>query len=173
MGCYLLPQKKGTNSLLELLILLEETHYMDVYGDAFLEHTTQIYILKPAIIRFSSFMCLLTEIICVKFFASLMIVRINLELVVLWFLIWQAIEAAIELNLETVEAGAQGEHKIQRGYMPVATYSCHYILDEGFRKSISDFLKREQAQVISSRTFPFPFSICLCLCLQQMHALTC
>ncbi|XP_057809224.1 uncharacterized protein LOC131023684 isoform X1 [Salvia miltiorrhiza] len=59
---------------------------------------------------------------------------------------YQAIEAAIELNLDKVEAGAQGEHKIQRGYMPVTTYSCHYILDEGFRKSISDFLIREQAQ---------------------------
>ncbi|XP_042008664.1 uncharacterized protein LOC121757217 [Salvia splendens] len=60
---------------------------------------------------------------------------------------YQAIEAAIELNLDKVEAGAQGEHKIQRGYMPVATYSCHYILDEDFRKSISDFLIREQAQL--------------------------
>ncbi|XP_047937703.1 uncharacterized protein LOC125185239 isoform X3 [Salvia hispanica] len=60
---------------------------------------------------------------------------------------YQAIEAAIELNLDKVEAGAQGEHKIQRGYMPVATYSCHYILDEDFRKSISNFLIREQAQL--------------------------
>ncbi|CAN4108202.1 unnamed protein product [Withania somnifera] len=40
---------------------------------------------------------------------------------------YQAIDAAIELNLSTVEAGAQGEHKIQRGYMPVTTYSCHYV----------------------------------------------
>ncbi|KAH6814825.1 acyl-CoA [Perilla frutescens var. frutescens] len=60
---------------------------------------------------------------------------------------YQAIDAAIELNLDRVEAGAQGEHKIQRGYMPVTTYSCHYILDEGFRKSISDFLARERAQL--------------------------
>lgn len=60
---------------------------------------------------------------------------------------YQAIEAAIELNLDKVEAGAQGEHKIQRGYMPVATYSYHYIVDEGFRKSISDFLVRERAQL--------------------------
>ncbi|KAG7015443.1 hypothetical protein SDJN02_23079, partial [Cucurbita argyrosperma subsp. argyrosperma] len=44
---------------------------------------------------------------------------------------YQAIEAAIELDLDTVEAGAQGEHKIQRGYMPVTTYSCHYLTDEG------------------------------------------
>lgn len=60
---------------------------------------------------------------------------------------YQAIEAAIELNLNKVEAGAQGEHKIQRGYQPVTTYSCHYILDEGFRKVIGDFLVRETAQV--------------------------
>ncbi|XP_057469835.1 uncharacterized protein LOC130758870 [Actinidia eriantha] len=60
---------------------------------------------------------------------------------------YQAIEAAIELNLDKVEAGAQGEHKVQRGYMPVPTYSCHYIADEGYRKVIEDFLVREAAQV--------------------------
>lgn len=59
----------------------------------------------------------------------------------------QAIEAAIELNLQTVEAGAQGEHKIQRGYMPVPTYSCHYLTDDGFTKPIEDFLIREASQV--------------------------
>ncbi|KAI9178241.1 hypothetical protein LWI28_024258 [Acer negundo] len=60
---------------------------------------------------------------------------------------YQAIEAAIELDLSTVEAGAQGEHKIQRGYMPVTTYSCHYLMDEDFRKPIEDFLVRESTQV--------------------------
>ncbi|PON65465.1 Peptidogalycan biosysnthesis/recognition [Trema orientale] len=60
---------------------------------------------------------------------------------------YQAMEAAIELNLKTVEAGAQGEHKIQRGYLPVATYSCHYLMDEGFKRAIQDFLYRESAQV--------------------------
>ncbi|KAM7252458.1 hypothetical protein ACFE04_024341 [Oxalis oulophora] len=60
---------------------------------------------------------------------------------------YQAIEAAIELNLKTVEAGAQGEHKIQRGYLPVTTYSCHYLTDEGFREAIGDFLVRESTQV--------------------------
>lgn len=74
----------------------------------------------------------------------------ELIILIFRFLIWQAIEAAIELNLDKVEAGAQGEHKIQRGYMPVATYSYHYIVDEGFRKSISDFLVRERAQVNAS-----------------------
>ncbi|XP_015580053.1 uncharacterized protein LOC8262588 isoform X1 [Ricinus communis] len=60
---------------------------------------------------------------------------------------YQAIEAAIELNLSTVEAGAQGEHKIQRGYLPVTTYSCHYLIDEAFRKAIGEFLVRESSQV--------------------------
>ncbi|KAI4298907.1 hypothetical protein L6164_032420 [Bauhinia variegata] len=60
---------------------------------------------------------------------------------------YQAIEAAIELNLKTVEAGAQGEHKIHRGYLPVTTYSSHFLLDEGFRKAIEDFLIRESSQV--------------------------
>ncbi|CAI9102056.1 OLC1v1000249C1 [Oldenlandia corymbosa var. corymbosa] len=60
---------------------------------------------------------------------------------------YQAIEAAIEFKLDRVEAGAQGEHKIQRGYLPVTTYSCHYIQDEDFRKVIAEFLEREAAQV--------------------------
>ncbi|XP_073287731.1 uncharacterized protein [Primulina huaijiensis] len=59
---------------------------------------------------------------------------------------YQAIDAAIELNLDKVEAGAQGEHKIQRGYLPVETYSLHYILDEDFRKVLSNFLVRESVQ---------------------------
>ncbi|XP_074579977.1 uncharacterized protein LOC141836392 [Curcuma longa] len=60
---------------------------------------------------------------------------------------YQAIEAAIELNLSKVEAGAQGEHKIQRGYLPVTTFSCHYILDDDFRKVIDNFLVYETEQV--------------------------
>ncbi|KAH9331610.1 hypothetical protein KI387_003718, partial [Taxus chinensis] len=60
---------------------------------------------------------------------------------------YQAIEAAIEWNLSKVEAGAQGEHKIQRGYMPVTTYSCHYIRDNTFKRAIDDFLTRETPQV--------------------------
>ncbi|XP_021720300.1 uncharacterized protein LOC110687953 isoform X1 [Chenopodium quinoa] len=61
---------------------------------------------------------------------------------------YQAIEAAIEFNLDKVEAGAQGEHKIQRGYLPVTTYSCHYIVDDEFRKAIKDFLVRETDQMM-------------------------
>lgn len=65
----------------------------------------------------------------------------------------QAIEAAIELKLDKVEAGAQGEHKIQRGYLPVTTYSCHYLLDEGFRQVIGNFLSRETDQVTLSSSY--------------------
>jgi predicted N-acyltransferase len=58
---------------------------------------------------------------------------------------YQAIEFAIERGLARVEAGAQGEHKIQRGYLPVETWSAHWIRDPGFRQAIADFLKRETA----------------------------
>jgi predicted N-acyltransferase len=56
---------------------------------------------------------------------------------------YQAIEFAIERGIETVEAGAQGEHKIQRGYLPVETWSAHWIRDEGFRSAVAEFLERE------------------------------
>lgn len=71
-----------------------------------------------------------------------------------WYLVaLQAIEAAIELSLSAVEAGAQGEHKIQRGYLPVTTYSCHYLLHEDFRKPIENFLVRESTQVPQNISF--------------------
>jgi predicted N-acyltransferase len=60
---------------------------------------------------------------------------------------YQAIEAAIEMGLSRVEAGAQGAHKLARGYMPNATYSLHYIPDPGFRQAVADYLKRERAAV--------------------------
>jgi uncharacterized protein len=60
---------------------------------------------------------------------------------------YQAIETAISLGLSRVEAGAQGEHKIARGYEPVATWSAHYIADPGFRDAVSDFLDRERRAV--------------------------
>jgi Peptidogalycan biosysnthesis/recognition len=49
----------------------------------------------------------------------------------------QALEAAIEMGLPRVEAGAQGEHKIQRGYLPSLTHSSHYIRDPDFRGAVS------------------------------------
>ena len=60
---------------------------------------------------------------------------------------YQAIEFAIQRGLKTVEAGAQGEHKIARGYLPQTTYSAHYIADAGLRRAISDYLRRERAYV--------------------------
>jgi len=60
---------------------------------------------------------------------------------------YQAIDFAIANRLRVVEAGAQGEHKIARGYLPQTTYSAHYIADPGLRRAISDYLKRERAYV--------------------------
>jgi predicted N-acyltransferase len=58
---------------------------------------------------------------------------------------YQAIDYAIAHGLARVEAGAQGEHKIQRGYLPVETRSAHWIADPSLRKAVADFLKRERA----------------------------
>ncbi len=66
---------------------------------------------------------------------------------------YQAIDAAIARGLKTVEAGAQGEHKLARGYVPVPTWSAHYIPDAGFRRAIADFLVRERASVESDQEF--------------------
>ncbi len=60
---------------------------------------------------------------------------------------YQAIEFAIKRGLKTVEAGAQGEHKLARGYLPQTTYSAHYIADPDLRRAIADYLKRERAYV--------------------------
>jgi uncharacterized protein len=60
---------------------------------------------------------------------------------------YQAIDAAIARGLARVEAGAQGEHKLARGYVPVTTWSAHYIADPGFRGAIADFLVRERHAV--------------------------
>ena len=57
---------------------------------------------------------------------------------------YQAIELAITRRLKRVEAGAQGEHKIQRGYLPVPTRSAHWIRDAAFAKAVADFLERER-----------------------------
>jgi uncharacterized protein len=60
---------------------------------------------------------------------------------------YQAIDFAIGRGLKTVEAGAQGEHKIARGYLPQTTYSAHYIADSGLRHAIADYLEQERAYV--------------------------
>jgi len=60
---------------------------------------------------------------------------------------YQAIDFAIQRGLDTVEAGAQGEHKLARGYLPQTTWSAHFIADPGLRRAIADYLKRERAYV--------------------------
>ena len=55
---------------------------------------------------------------------------------------YRAIEWAIEHGLDCVQAGAQGEHKLARGYEPVVTPSAHFLPDAGFRRAVADFLER-------------------------------
>jgi predicted N-acyltransferase len=57
---------------------------------------------------------------------------------------YRAIDFAIEHGLARVEAGAQGEHKISRGYLPTPTYSVHWIREAPFRNAVADFLRRER-----------------------------
>jgi predicted N-acyltransferase len=66
---------------------------------------------------------------------------------------YQAIEAAIARGLSTVEAGAQGEHKLARGYEPAATWSAHYIPDPAFRRAVADFIDREREAIEDDETF--------------------
>ena len=60
---------------------------------------------------------------------------------------YQAIDYAIEHGLARVEAGAQGEHKLARGYMPVTTYSAHWIANAAFRTAIANYLDSEREHV--------------------------
>ncbi|MHC2461944.1 GNAT family N-acetyltransferase [Bradyrhizobium embrapense] len=60
---------------------------------------------------------------------------------------YQAIDFAVQRGLKVVEAGAQGEHKLARGYLPQTTYSAHFIADPGLRRAIADYLKRERDYV--------------------------
>ena len=60
---------------------------------------------------------------------------------------YKAIDFAIEHRLKTVEAGAQGEHKLARGYMPVTTHSLHWIRDPGFANAIGEYLEAERRAI--------------------------
>ena len=64
---------------------------------------------------------------------------------------YRAIDYAIQHKLPRVEAGAQGEHKIQRGYLPAETYSSHWIADPRLKSAISDFLDRERAYIAQEK----------------------
>ncbi|MEW9808414.1 GNAT family N-acetyltransferase [Mesorhizobium sp. ZMM04-5] len=59
----------------------------------------------------------------------------------------QAIDFAIDRKLKVVEAGAQGEHKLARGYRPVTTQSAHFLAHPGLRAAVADYLKRERREV--------------------------
>lgn len=59
----------------------------------------------------------------------------------------QAIDFAISRGLKRVEAGAQGEHKLARGYLPVTTHSAHYFTHPGLKRAVADYLKRERLDV--------------------------
>lgn len=62
----------------------------------------------------------------------------------------QAIDYAIEHRLAVVEAGAQGEHKLSRGYLPEITRSAHHIADAGLRRAVAEFLVREKRAVLNA-----------------------
>ena len=64
---------------------------------------------------------------------------------------YQAIDAAIARGLSRVEAGAQGEHKLSRGYRPVPTFSAHYIPNASFRRAVADFVEQEADALESER----------------------
>jgi predicted N-acyltransferase len=66
---------------------------------------------------------------------------------------YQAIDAAIARGLARVEAGAQGGHKLARGYEPVETWSAHHIVHPGFRAAVADFLDRERRGVAQDRLY--------------------
>ena len=72
----------------------------------------------------------------------------------------RAIDWAIAQGIPRVEAGAQGEHKLARGYLPCQTHSLHWVADEGFHNAIADYLIREAEAVageISALTEMGPF----------------
>jgi predicted N-acyltransferase len=59
----------------------------------------------------------------------------------------QAIDFAIAKGLARVEAGAQGEHKLARGYLPATVHSAHYLTHPGLRRAVADYLERERRDV--------------------------
>ena len=60
---------------------------------------------------------------------------------------YRAIDYAIEHRLGRVEAGAQGQHKLSRGYLPSKTYSAHWVRDAGFREALEGYLRQERTEV--------------------------
>lgn len=62
----------------------------------------------------------------------------------------QAVEAALAMGLKRVEAGAQGDHKLARGYRPTLTHSAHWISDPGLRRPVAEFLRRERRAILQA-----------------------
>jgi uncharacterized protein len=60
---------------------------------------------------------------------------------------YQAIDFAISRGLKVVEAGAQGEHKLARGYLPVKTYSLHHFAHKGLGRAVAEYLEHERASI--------------------------
>jgi predicted N-acyltransferase len=60
---------------------------------------------------------------------------------------YQAMDIAIARGLKTVEAGAQGEHKLARGYLPTPTWSLHWMRDAGFARAVENYLQAEREAV--------------------------
>jgi predicted N-acyltransferase len=71
---------------------------------------------------------------------------------------YRAIDFAIAHGLQRVEAGAQGEHKIQRGYLPTPTYSAHWIGHSGLRRAVGAFLEQERADKLGEMEALMEFS---------------
>jgi uncharacterized protein len=63
---------------------------------------------------------------------------------------YRAIDFAIAHGVQRVEAGAQGQHKIQRGYLPKPTYSAHWLSHPGLSRAVAEFLEQERSEVLSS-----------------------
>ena len=66
---------------------------------------------------------------------------------------YQAIDAAIERGLKRVEAGAQGRHKLARGYEPVHTWSAHWIANPSLREAVADFLEQEKSGIAQDQLY--------------------
>ncbi len=71
---------------------------------------------------------------------------------------YQAIDYAIQTGLKKVEAGAQGEHKLARGYVPIETYSAHWIANPAFRQAVAAYLQRERAALREDMEYLWDFT---------------
>jgi len=64
---------------------------------------------------------------------------------------YQAMDFALAHGLKRIEAGAQGEHKLMRGYRPVLTRSAHALVHQGLRRAVADYLRREQDHIAAEK----------------------